>query len=137
MLELGRALSLAGTGVSETQERLTRIAAASGGPDARVVVLPTALMIAFGRAGWATIESTPQHAGTSAIHAMAPRHGVVVTVFAYAIMTVGLCLVLEPSPLDVAVAGVFGGIVLVTRGRLTLTALARLSAAFRGQATAT
>ena len=49
LLELGRALSLAGTAVSETQERLTRIAAASGGDDARVVVLPTALMIAFGQ----------------------------------------------------------------------------------------
>ena len=39
------------------------IAAAIGASDARVVVLPTALMIAFGRAGWATIESIPQFAG--------------------------------------------------------------------------
>lgn len=60
MLEIGRALSLSGTAVSETQERLTRIAAANGEPDARVVVLPTALMIGFGRAGWATLESIPQ-----------------------------------------------------------------------------
>ncbi len=49
LLEPGRALSLAGTWVSETQERLTAVAAASGVGDARVVVLPTALMIAFGR----------------------------------------------------------------------------------------
>ena len=47
---LGRVLSLAGTAVSETQQRLTAVAAASGVRDARVVVLPTALMIAFGRA---------------------------------------------------------------------------------------
>ena len=60
---LGRALSLAGTAVSETQQRLTAVAAASGARDARIVVLPTALMIAFGRAGWATIESIPQLAG--------------------------------------------------------------------------
>jgi len=63
LLELGRMLSLAGTAVSETQERLTAIAAAADADDARVIVLPTALMIAFGRAGWATIESIPQLAG--------------------------------------------------------------------------
>jgi uncharacterized membrane protein YjjP (DUF1212 family) len=158
VLGVGRALSLAGTAVSETQERLTRIAAASGGQDARVVVLPTALMIGFGRAGWATIESTPQHNGAlrldqisalyelvheaergavepseglrrlQAIHAMPPRHGAVVTVLAYAVMTLGLCLVLEPSALDVLIAGAFGALVgaitLVTRGRPTLAALA-------------
>lgn len=32
LLEIGRALALAGTAVSETQERLTRIAAATGAP---------------------------------------------------------------------------------------------------------
>ena len=130
VLELGRQLSLAGTAVSETQERLARVVASSGGRDARVIVLPTALMIAFGRAGWATIESTPQLAGTMrldqisalyevvqeaergavepedglrrlrAISAMPPRHGAVVTVLAYAAMTVALCLVLEPSARD-------------------------------------
>ena len=158
MLELGRALSLAGTAVSETQERLTAIAAATGGHDARVVVLPTALMVAFGRAGWATLESTPQHAPTlrldqisalydlvheaergevepseglrrlRAIHAMPPRHGVLVTVIAYAVMSAGLCLVLKPSARDVAIAGAFGAVVgaiaLATRGRPTLTAVA-------------
>lgn len=66
MLELGRALSLAGTAVSETQERLTAVAAASGANEARIVVLPTALIIAFGRAGWATIESIPQLAAHGA-----------------------------------------------------------------------
>ena len=158
MLEVGRALSLAGTAVSETQERLSAIAAATGGQDARVVVLPTALMVAFGRAGWATLESTPQLAPTlrldqitalyelvheaergvvepaeglrrlRAIHAMAPRHGAVVTVAAYAVMSAGLCLVLDASAGDVAIAAVFGALVgaiaLVTRGRPTLTVLA-------------
>lgn len=37
VLELGRALSLAGTAVSETQERLVRVAEASGAGDARIV----------------------------------------------------------------------------------------------------
>src|SRR3954453_20154166 len=60
LLELGRSLSLAGAAVSETQERLEAIAAANGADRARVVVLPTALIIAFGRGGAASIESIPQ-----------------------------------------------------------------------------
>jgi hypothetical protein len=49
VLGLGRLLALAGAAVSETQERLTAVAAASGAREARVVV--PALIIAFGRAG--------------------------------------------------------------------------------------
>ena len=64
VLEIGRALSLAGAAVSETQERLIAIAAANGAPHARIVVLPTALIISLGRAGWATVESIPVLAGT-------------------------------------------------------------------------
>lgn len=150
-------LSLAGTAVSETQERLTAIAAANGAHDARVVVFPTALMIAFGRADWATIESIPQFAGglrldqiselyelireaehgkvepaegmrrLRRIRAMAPRHGRLVTLLGYTAMTVGLCLVLQPTLSDVAIAaglGVLVGIfVLAARGRQTLTVL--------------
>jgi len=158
VLELGRALALAGAAVSETQDRLRRIAAANGAEDARIVVLPTALLIAFGRAGWATIESVPQVAGsalrldqTSALYdlvkdaeqgdvhpaeglrrmdeirAMEPRHGALVTLIAYMMMTVGLCLVLQPTPDDVAMAGGFGALVglliLVTRGHETLTVI--------------
>ena len=50
-------------GGQRAQERLTAIVAASGARDARVVVFPTALRIAFGRADWATIGSIPQFAG--------------------------------------------------------------------------
>jgi uncharacterized membrane protein YjjP (DUF1212 family) len=157
VLELGRMLSLAGTAVSETQERLTAIAAAGGARDARVVVFPTALMIAFGRADWATIESIPQFAGglrldqisvlyeliheaehgkvapaegmrrLRRIRAMPPRHGRLVTLCGYTAMTVGLCLVLQPTLSDVAIAaglGVLVGIfVLAAQGRQTLTVL--------------
>lgn len=42
VLEAGRVLSLAGTAVSETQEQLTRIAAAGGAGGTRVIALPTA-----------------------------------------------------------------------------------------------
>ena len=143
--------------MSETQERLSTIAAATGGADARVVVLPTALMIAFGPGGWATIESTPQHAsalrldqisalyelvqeaergevdpqdGLRRLHdirTMRPRHGAVLTVLAYAVMTVGLCLVLDPSARDVALSAALGAlvgtIVLVTRDRPSVAPL--------------
>jgi uncharacterized membrane protein YjjP (DUF1212 family) len=141
VLETGRALSLAGTAVSETQQRLSRIAAAGGARDARVVVLPTALLIAFGRAGWATVEMTPQVEGTlrldqisalydlvheaergeiepadgvrrlRGIRAMRPRHGAAVTVVGYALMSLALCLILKPPLGDVAVATVFGALV--------------------------
>lgn len=141
VLECGRVLSLAGTAVSETQERLATIAAAGGAPDARIVVLPTALIIAFGRAGLATIESIPQIGGVmrldqisalyelvdraergevepaaglrriDEIREMQPAHGGVVSVLAYAAMTVGLCLVLQPTPGDVATAAGLGLIV--------------------------
>lgn len=157
MLELGRSLSLAGTAVSETQDRLRTIAAANGALEARIVVLPTALIVAFGRAGLATVESVPQLAGAlrldqisalydvvdeaergavepaeglrrlQEIRAMRPRHGTVLTLLGYAAMTVGLCLVLQPTPADVAIAaglGLFVGmLVLAARGREALTVL--------------
>lgn len=163
VLELGRALSLAGTAVSETQERLTRVAAASGAPGARVVVLPTALIISLDRAGWASVESIPQLAGMMRldqisalyelseaaergevdpadglermrrIHAMRPRRGFAVRVLAYAAMTAGLCLVLQPTPGDVAIATAFGAIVgalvLASHEHSTLTILAPVLAA--------
>jgi uncharacterized membrane protein YjjP (DUF1212 family) len=157
VLELGRMLGLAGTAVSETQERLTAIAAAIGASDARVVVLPTALMIAFGRAGWATIESIPQFAGAlrldqisflyelihraergevepgeglrqlRRIRTMRPRHGALVTLLSYTAMTIGLCLVLQPTLGDVRIAAalgvIVGAFVLAARGHQTLTVL--------------
>lgn len=155
VLEIGRALSLAGAAVSETQERLIAIAAANGAPHARIVVLPTALIISLGRAGWATVESIPVLAGTwrldqisalyelvdeaqraivqpaaglqelKRIRAMPPRHGTAFTVVGYALMTIGLCLILQPTPRDVATAAVLGVlvsfIVLLARHRPTLT----------------
>jgi uncharacterized membrane protein/uncharacterized membrane protein YjjP (DUF1212 family) len=157
LLEVGRALGLAGTAVSETQERLARIAAANGAHDARVVVLPTALMIDMDGAGGSTVEAVPQLTGTlrldqisvlyglvkraehgelpladglrevRAIRAMRPRHGRVVTVLGHTMMTVGLCLVLQPTLLDAAVAAVFGALVgtliLLARGHRVLNVL--------------
>jgi uncharacterized membrane protein YjjP (DUF1212 family) len=143
--------------------RLTRIAAAAGAADARVVVLPTALLIAFGRAGWATVEMTPQVEGTlrldqisalydlvheaergevepadglrrlGEIRSMRPRHGAVVTVLSYAVMSLALCLILRPPLGDVAVATVFGAfvgaLVLFAQRHPSLRVLAPLAAA--------
>ncbi|MEU4220350.1 threonine/serine exporter family protein [Actinoplanes sp. NPDC026623] len=141
LLELGRMLSLAGTAVSETQERLATIAAANGIDDTRIIVLPTALMIATGPTAQTTIDAIPQSTGAlrldqisalyevvklaesghlnpaegmarlRAVRCMRPRFGYVATVLAHLVMTVGLCLILQPTPLDVAVAAVFGAIV--------------------------
>ena len=163
LLELGRALALAGAAVSETQERLTRIAAANGARDARIVVFPTTLMIATGGAREATIETIPQANGAlrldqvsvlydviklaetgelepspglrrlRAIRTMRPRHGGLSTVAAHALMTAGLCLVLQPTLLDTGIAAVFGALVgtfvALTRNHRTLSLLVPIMSA--------
>ncbi|MFL6145009.1 MAG: threonine/serine exporter ThrE family protein [Labedaea sp.] len=141
LLEIGRALSLAGTAVSETQERLSRIAAANGAEDARIVVLPTALMISVREAHETTIDAIPQASGAlrldqisvlyevvkgaergeldlvdglaqlHAIRTMSPRYGPIVTVLGYSAMIAGLCLILRPTPLDVVISTIFGAFV--------------------------
>jgi uncharacterized membrane protein YjjP (DUF1212 family) len=163
LLALGRALSLAGASVTETQERLAVVAAAGGAAGARVVVLPTALIVGLGRHGPATVESIPQLGGTlqldqiwelydlvdeaergevdpadglrrlREIRDMPPRRGAALTVAAYAAMTVGLCLVLQPTPGDIAISGVFGvvvgALVVLMRGRRTFAPLLPVVAA--------
>ena len=150
-------MSLAGTAVGETQERLVAVADAAGAPGARIVALPTVLFVSFGRDGWATIEPIPQFDGSlrldqiselyalvddaergaigpvaglrrlEQIHDLPPRRGWAVSLAAYVVMTAGLCLVLQPTPADVAVSSVFGllvgALVLVARGRRGVTAL--------------
>src|SRR5690349_960357 len=137
LLGLGRELCLAGAAVTETQQRLTRVAAANGAPDARIVVMPTTLMIAVGWAGETAIEAVPQQAGIlrldqiavlydvvhdaergavgpdeglrrlAAMRRMRPRRGRLATIGWYAVMTAGLCLILQPTGLDVAIAAGF------------------------------
>lgn len=141
VLGIGRALSQANASVTENQERLTRIAAASGADNARIVVLPTALMIAFGPARWTAIESVNTTEGTlrldqisalydlvhkaergavepteglerlDAIRAMRPRHSPAVSVLGYIVMTAALCLLLQPAWIDVAIAAAMGAVV--------------------------
>ena len=126
-------------------------------------MLPTALIISLDRAGWASVESIPQIAGMMrldqisalyevceaaergevdpaeglermrAIRSMPARRGFLVRLLAYAAMTAGLCLVLQPTAGDVAIATVLGALVgalvLLSHERATLTILAPVLAA--------
>jgi uncharacterized membrane protein YjjP (DUF1212 family) len=157
LLEVGRGLSLAGTAVSETQERLSRIAAANGATEARVVAFPTVLMISLGPAEQTTVEAIPQRTGAlrldqisvlykivkdaergtlpldkglervRGIRAMRPRHGHGVEVLAYTLRTIGICLILQPTLLDVTVAAglgaLIGTVVLATENRQSVSVL--------------
>jgi uncharacterized membrane protein YjjP (DUF1212 family)/uncharacterized membrane protein HdeD (DUF308 family) len=141
VLEAGRALSLAGASVGETQDRLTRIACAGGAGGVRVIALPTALVISLDATGPATIESIPQLTGAlrldqvsvvydvvrqaergalapaeglrllRAMRVLPPRHGRVLIVLGHLGMTVGLCLLLRPTLSDVAIAAGLGALV--------------------------
>lgn len=163
VLGLGRALSQSGAAVSETEERLLRIAAAAGARDARIVVLPTAIMIAFGQARWTAIEAIRQTDGTlrldqisalydlvsdaergkiepgdgldrlDAIRTMVPRYPKIVAVLGYAVMTAGLCLLLQPTWADVGIAtalgAAVGALIELTRGQPRLIVLVPVLAA--------
>ena len=62
-----------------------------------------------------------------AIREMRPRHGRVVTVLAYVVLTIGLCLILQPTATDVAIAAALGAVVgtvlLLAHGHSSLTIL--------------
>jgi uncharacterized membrane protein YjjP (DUF1212 family) len=141
LLQLGRALCLVGAPVNETAERLNAAARGAGAKDTHLVVLPTAILISLGRGGWTTMEGIPQVAGImrldqiaavyeladaagrgevtpadglarmTEIREMQPRFGGLAKIVAYTVMTVGLCLILQPTPRDLLVAGILGAIV--------------------------
>ena len=120
-------------------------------------------MISTGPAGRATIEAVPQLAATMrldqisvlyeivrpaerrrvdlalalarlrAIQSMTPRFGWVVGIAAHTAMTVGLCLILQPTPGDVAIAAGLGAVVgvfvMFARGRQGLSVFVPVVAA--------
>jgi uncharacterized membrane protein YjjP (DUF1212 family) len=134
-----------------------RVAAANDAQRARILVFPTAMIVASGPEDWATIDAIPSLGETlrldqvsalyelveaaeageidpatgllelRRIRTMSPRHGRVVSVLAYAVMTVGLCLILQPTPADVVIAFglglLVGMLLLLTRGHTALTIL--------------
>jgi uncharacterized membrane protein YjjP (DUF1212 family) len=141
LLYLGSALSAAGEAVNHIEEHLRGVAAAYGAPDARVSVLPTYLVVALEPGRPATLEPTrqlrgilrldqiaalfevlkaaertqvsPREASTRIrqIVLMAPRFGPGVTIFGHIVLTLGICLLLEPSWGDLALAAAFGAFV--------------------------
>lgn len=138
LLGLGRALSLAGTAVSETQERLATVAAAYGVEDVQVVAFPTTVTVAFGPGEHARIEVVPQRTGAlrldqiaalydvvklaeqaaippgdglariARISSMSARFGRLGRLAGYTLMTAGLSLVLRPTLDDLALAAGLG-----------------------------
>ncbi|MGA5300033.1 threonine/serine ThrE exporter family protein [Nucisporomicrobium flavum] len=148
LLFLGSALTAAGEAVNQIEESLRRVAAAYGAPYARVSVLPTYLVVALEPGRPATLEPTGQLRGglrldqtaalfdvlrsaeggglrpaegsrrIRALIDMPPRFGPVVRVAGHAVLTVGICLVLQPTGGDLVLAAAFGVLV----GVLKLTA---------------
>lgn len=138
---LGSALTSAGEAVNQIEERLLRVARAYGAPQARVSVLPTYLVVALEPGHAATMEPTRMLNGglrldqTAAVYdvlkaaerteitpvegierlrrisRMRPRFHLWVQVLGYAVLTVGICLILQPTWSDLLLAGIFGALV--------------------------
>ena len=142
---LGGALSAIGETVDAVETRLAVIARSYGLRDARFSAFPTFVLLTLGQGEAATIEPTTRLSATprldqiAAVHelaseaergavtpaagterldeirAMDNRFGEVSSVVGYAVLTVGLALVLHPAARDVACAAVLGALVGVLR----------------------
>jgi uncharacterized membrane protein YjjP (DUF1212 family) len=164
LVELGAAMNTAGQPVYVVQERLTKVAGAYGALAARVSAFPTYLMVTMGRGEPAMVELTSALAGSprldqiaaldrlvrqaergelhptdalrrlEEIRVMRARFGRLGGVAGYAVLAMGICLVLHPAPLEVVAAAVFGGLVgllrSMVRRRPTLQVLMPVIAAF-------
>ena len=141
LLYLGSALTAAGEAVNEIEDRLRRVAAAYGAPEARVSVLPTYLVVSLKPGQPASLEPTRQLRGglrldqTAALYDllrsaedgrvtpadgsrqvqalvdMPPRFGVGVRILGHAVLTAGICLILQPTWGDLLLAAFFGVLV--------------------------
>ena len=163
-MQLGAAMNAVSEPVYSIQDRLTRVAAAFGADSARFNAFPTSLIMTLGRGESATLEPTtplasaPRLDQIAALHLLIhdaehgvvtpseglrrldeirdlpPRFGRFVSIIGYAILAVGICLILHPSPRDLAITAVFGLIVgilrLLGRGQPTLQILMPVLAAF-------
>ena len=141
LLYLGSALTAAGEAVNEVQDHLQAVAAAYGATEARFAVLPTFVVVALDPSRPATLEPTPQLRGvlrldqTSALFDILKRaikaeidpvagsreileviarpsqYRTLLTLSGHVVLTVGICLILQPTWADVALAAVFGLVV--------------------------
>ena len=138
---LGSALSAIGETVDSVETRLGVIARSYELRDARFSAFPTFVLLTLGQGKSATIEPTARLSGTprldqiAAVHELAShaergevaptvgierldairrmdnRFGDVSSVVGYAILTVGVALILHPAARDVACAAVLGALV--------------------------
>lgn len=138
LLFIGSGLTAAGEAVNEIQDHLIEVSAAYGAPQARVAVLPTYVEISLEPGRAATLEPTRTLRGflrldqTAALFDllreaklgrmppadgsrrvleivdMRPRFGRLLTVVGHSVLTVGICLVLQPTWGDLVLAGLFG-----------------------------
>jgi uncharacterized membrane protein YjjP (DUF1212 family) len=141
LLYLGSGLTAAGEAVNQIEERLCKVAAVYGASEARVSVLPTYLVVALEAGQPATLEPTRQLRGglrldqiaemydvlkaaelavlspaegsrrISDIVAMAPRFRPMTQIAGYAVLTTGICMILQPTWADLLLAVVFGALV--------------------------
>ena len=164
VVQLGAAMNAAGEPVYVVQDRLTKMAAAYGARAATVSAFPTYLMVTMGRGEPAVVELTASLGGSprldqvaaldhllhdaergivppadglrqlAAIRQLGPRFGRLQSIAGYSVLTMGLCLILQPARLDVAAAAVFGALVGVLRSlgrsQQTLLVLMPVIAAF-------
>jgi uncharacterized membrane protein YjjP (DUF1212 family) len=163
VVQLGAAVNATGETVTSVQERLTRVTRAYGA-DATVSAFPTYLMVAMGRGEPTIVELTAPLAGPprldqiaavdrlleeaergavrpadglralDEIREMAPRFGRVKSIVGYSVLTVGLCLILQPAAREVAAAAVLGALVglllTIGKGQSPLRILMPVIAAF-------
>ena len=138
LLQLGSALTAAGEAVNEVQQHLQAVAVAYGASEARFVVLPTFLVVALDPRRPATLEPTSQLSGLLRLDQTADlfdilkratkaeidpaegsaevvdvitrpsRHRAIHALIGHMVLTVGICLVLQPTWSDVALAAAFG-----------------------------
>jgi uncharacterized membrane protein YjjP (DUF1212 family) len=163
VVELGAAMSVAGEPVYLVQERLTRVAQAYGAVHATITAFPTYLMVTMGpgepssvavtspardslrldqiaaledlveRAERAAVDPPAGCLELGDIRAMQPRWARLRSVAGYAVLAMGICLVLRPAPLEVAAAaglGAFVGLLRrLVRRQQTLTLMTPVIAA--------
>ena len=144
VIQLGAAMNAAGETVASVQERLARVTRAYDARSARISAFPTFLIVTMGRGEPASLELTSVAAvprldqiaaldrlvreaergavrpadglrRLDEIEAMRPRFGPVTSTAGYSVLTVGLCLILQPTARDVAAAAVLGALVGVLR----------------------
>jgi uncharacterized membrane protein YjjP (DUF1212 family) len=164
VVQLGAAMNTAGESVDSVQVRIARVARAYGAHAARISAFPTFMMVTMGRGEPATVELTSslnaeprldqiaaldRLVGEAERGAVAPsvglrrleeigemgsRFGRVQSIVGYAVLSLGLCLILQPGAGELAGAAVLGAFVgllrSIVRGQSPLQVLLPVMAAF-------